>query len=558
MSAGPGTAVSGGVRRSRSRSRCRSRSASRSDAPTLVLETSDEDPDLDVPHQVVPFVGVPVQAPVAGVLAVRGMSSGSQNPCWDVPPARWDAPGRRMYTRGSLSKVHALETAGVDLRSAAALFEADKYAASTKPGLASRLKWWHDRAAAMGWEPFPLSSAKIAHAGTLLKAAGYRSAKGYFGVLRKEHTRLYSWDEGLTLEVREAVASCDRGKGPGKQSGYFELEELEALECSVRSPEVSDGYAFPRLSTLVAIHWAQREIQSSLCRLGAVTFGPGPGCGTATLDLPVSKSDPTALGSPRTHGCCCPLVGCPVLAVRQLYDLAAGMRRPMTPDELELRPLSPTLAGGFPTKRAVVACYAGLARLLGKEVHVTGHMPRVAGAVRMAKSGFEIWKIQIFCRWGSAVALKYIREAPLEQSSSWATQVAGGLQLKDLRDRVRKELCCGPGALDQQAALETVRPALEDVEKLIKDKVKTAEEQWQLVAGAISSRIKALEDIPVRTLPLHVGSAAPHAVVLHRPRNHLVSYCGWAWGGNRWAILRDRANEKDELCRRCEKAFYAK
>ena len=176
----------------------------------------------------------------------------------------------------------------------------------------------------------------------------------------------------------------------------------------------------------------------------------------------------------------------------------------------------------------------------------------------MARSGLESWKIQIFCRWGSAVVLKYIREAPLEQSSSWATQVAGGLQLKDLRDRVRKELCQGPGALDQQVALETVRPALEDVERLIQDKVKSSEEHWQLFAEAISSRIQALEDIPVRTLPLHVGSAAPHAVVLHRPRNHLATYCGWQWGGNRLAILRDRANEKDELCRRCEKAFCAK
>ena len=173
----------------------------------------------------------------------------------------------------------------------------------------------------------------------------------------------------------------------------------------------------------------------------------------------------------------------------------------------------------------------------------------------MARSGLDIWKIQIFCRWGSAVVLRYIRDAPLEQSSSWAAQVAGGLQLKDMRDRVRKELCSGPGAKDQELALECVRPALEDVGKVIDDKVKDAEEQWQLVMGAVLSRLKALEDIPHRLLPKYVGNAAPHALVLHRPRNHLVSHCGWKWGGNSWAILRDTAMPKDELCSRCEKKF---
>ena len=67
---------------------------------------------------------------------------------------------------------------------------------------------------------------------------------------------------------------------------------------------------------------------------------------------------------------------------------------------------------------------------------ITGHMPRVSGVVHLAKAGLEIWKIQIFCRWGSDVILRYIQDAPLEQSHKWARDAAVGLGPTEARNEL--------------------------------------------------------------------------------------------------------------------------
>ena len=68
-----------------------------------------------------------------------------------------------------------------------------------------------------------MSAVKIAHAGSLLKARGYRSAALYLAAMKKQHIKQYAWTGQVSLEVKEAVASCDRGKGQAKQSGVIEL-----------------------------------------------------------------------------------------------------------------------------------------------------------------------------------------------------------------------------------------------------------------------------------------------------------------------------------------------
>ena len=328
------------------------------------------------------------------------------------------------------------------------------------------------------------------------------------------------------------------------------MEQVELLQCMVRYPEVTNGFAFPRLSAMVAIHWALREIEVSSVRLGAVWFGQGAGCGVATLDLPASKADTLALRAPRTHGCCCPLAGCPVKAIRELFGLAKDLKGAMTPETFELRPLAPTIHGGFATKKGAVEGFKGLGRMVDPKVRVTGHMPRVACAIRMAKSGLDIWKIQLFCRWGSAVVLRYIRSAPLETSHLWAGQVARGLDLKSIRAEVKDEKGSTQGL---ELAMQVWKPAFDMAVGEVKEKVEVAEAGWKQLLDGVGSRLKALEDAPAKSLPRFVGNASPHATVLHIPRNHCVTFCGWTWGGNWFAVPKEKKDAGEGVCSRCSR-----
>ena len=230
------------------------------------------------------------------------------------------------------------------------------------------------------------------------------------------------------------MRSCKRGLGPSKQTGFFDVGSLFAWGLKKSRdrfwPQVKGGPILHKEATEVACHWVLREIEISSARVGALSFQQGSGCGVAGFDLPVSKSDVHALGKVRSHGCACP-AACPVLAFRKLVEFAGGGSgsgsassgftsvggvRPngsFFKKAVALRPLCPIPAGGFFIKAGMASVFQRFGLELGVAKHITGRMPRVSGAVHLAKAGLEIWwTIQIFCRWGSDVVLRYIQDAP--------------------------------------------------------------------------------------------------------------------------------------------------
>ena len=260
-----------------------------------------------------------------------------------------------------------------------------------------------------------------------------------------------------------------------------------------------------------------------------------------------------ALGAPRTHGCCCPRAGCPVLAVRALFDHSKDLKGALTPEAFELKPLAPTIHGGFPSKKGAVDGFRGLGRLIDPAIRVTGHMPRVACAIRMAKAGVDIWKIQLFCRWGSAVVLRYVRSAPLETSHLWAGQVAQGLDIKAIKEEIKEEKC---GAQGLELAMQVWKPAFDQAVSQVREEVVAAEAGWRQLLDGVGARLKTLEDAPSESLPRFVGNASPHAKVIHVPRNHCVTYCGWTWGGNWFAVPKTQKEAGDVVCARCTRSSY--
>eukprot|EP00971_Amphidinium_carterae_P346304 6487660-Amphidinium_carterae.1 len=100
---------------------------------------------------------------------------------------------------------------------------------STQAAVKSRLGWWQARAAVMGVDPYPLTEQMVRHAGALLKAGGYRSAKVYLYSMKKEHVKQgFLWTDALEVELRDGVRSCERGMGPPKKAKPMELGVLAA------------------------------------------------------------------------------------------------------------------------------------------------------------------------------------------------------------------------------------------------------------------------------------------------------------------------------------------
>ena len=84
--------------------------------------------------------------------------------------------------------------------------------------------------------------------------------------------------------------------------------------------------------------------------------------------------------------------------------------------------LFPTATGEQATKAGWVATFEWVASQLGEPLEsptgarrFTGHSARATGAVHLATTQVELWRIQLFGRWGSEAFKLYVRNAPLTQ-----------------------------------------------------------------------------------------------------------------------------------------------
>lgn len=124
------------------------------------------------------------------------------------------------------------------------------------------------------------------------------------------------------------------------------------------------------------------------------------------------------MGATRSHSCCC-IDGmvdhkCPYHALSAQLEFASSFKNP--------RWLFPTWEGLQPTKIGWVATFEWLAQQLGEPLETptgarrfTGHSARATGAVHLASTQGELWRIQLFGRWGSEAFKLYVRNAPLSQ-----------------------------------------------------------------------------------------------------------------------------------------------
>ena len=285
----------------------------------------------------------------------------------------------------------------------------------------------------------------------------------------------------------------------------------------------------------------------------------------------VSKSDVHALCKVRSHGCACP-AACLVLALRKLVEFAGGGSGSgsasggfpsvggVRPNDsffkkaVALRPLCPTPARGFPTKVGTTSVFQRFGLELGVSKHIIGHMPRVSGAVQLAKAGLEIWKIQIFCRLGSDVVLRYIQDAPLEQSHKRARDAAVGLGLSEARNELVSQfratnpdevLSLPGGSLELASAL-----ALSDLHESMEVQLQRKDDRWSSVLSILEGKLEAVASRGgMETLRYVVNTSGKGKI--HIVRNAFTTVCGWEWHDHRHAVRRQVLAEGDSVCTRC-------
>ena len=279
----------------------------------------------------------------------------------------------------------------------------------------SRLKLWDEVSARAQLDSAVFCVAQIYTVMGLLRRAGYRSASQYLHVAKQRHI-----SNGGKISPRSslACARCERaakrGRGPSKQAQPLPLERFSELPGD-NVPLVSGGFTNPRRAVVSASWRLLRETELAHRKVRDVRFyTTTDGVLEVESHLSVTKTDPTALGCYRTHRCTCGSTSedaqdcCPCCCdIRQLEWI-----RTQHPDmDEEARSdliLYPDAHGNIVSKQAAIGSFEQVATLLELPLKshngarkYTGHCMRVTGAVFLAKSGVDVWRIMALGRWGS-------------------------------------------------------------------------------------------------------------------------------------------------------------
>jgi hypothetical protein len=463
-------------------------------------------------------------------------------------PSKRAFPGRRPYGRGTDKE---LDDIGQDADLINEL-DVDKFSGAGRYCHRVRVAWWVKRARLRCIDPFPVTPSKLALAAALLRKGGYRSAPMYLGALKREHISLgNAWSDELALEQRDCLRAVLRGIGPPARAAPFDLHAVAQLDAE-RVQELVDvhGPVAAKSTVLIASWWMLREIELAAANVGQITFQVQEGtCGTATFNLPVSKSDVQALGKFRTHVCTCPSPLCPVKAARSV--VAAARTTWATTifgetGEFSQFPLVPDFLGGRVTKRAMTAAFIVVAKASGMQEgqRITGHSPRVTGAQLMALAGISEWRIQVFGRWGSSAVLGYLRDTiisgaagALAQEVVHATSSRRGLSVCDLSEELKLDPACAGAAFER--AFSTVHDSAGGNEH--KEAVLLLRKELDTVRSELAAlALRAVPEAVVCT-----GSNKAHLVA-----NARATHCGWPWALHAHAY-RLPQDEPLEWCKRC-------
>ena len=295
--------------------------------------------------------------------------------------------------------------------------------AKTATGTAESLwKTWifyHERWYGLGVPCLPITVESIRAVVAQLKDQQYASVANFISAAKDHHlAQRYEWDDFLSREAKRATRTGTRGKGGAKQDDELDIDQAFNLHLS-DAPLVQDGPCAPtRLLEIGSFH-VLREIELSTALASSVSFNDE--ITEESFCLPVSKTDPRALGCTRSWGCVCDGFHSTPCAYHAMKDQIYWLEETFPGIPLEELPLFPDQAGLVVDKTTVVETIEDIAMLLGEDLldqqgrrRFGGHTLRISGARRLARLAIPTATIMLLARWSSIVVLRYIKEAPLK------------------------------------------------------------------------------------------------------------------------------------------------
>ena len=299
-----------------------------------------------------------------------------------------------------------------------------------------------------------MSPASVLAVSAAFKAGRYKSYPTYASKAKEMHIKAgHPWTDSHALAVRKATTSVLRGAGVARQSAPFDLDKALAVAAGLATARAAPvGWSH---LLVVGVSFIMREIELAFVLVAHARLDGK--ARTISLQLPVSKRDPRAIGCTRSLACSCGGTAavrpdCPYHAVAAQLGLLRERFGDPLPDGL---PLFPTDAGEAVDKAVVVKQLLATIRAYGGATHsdggaclVGGHSFRVTGAQRYAALGVEVTKIMILARWAGGAVLRYVRDAPL---ANLAEEVRA---LEDRHQTARVLRTLQQHSVDQTAALD--------------------------------------------------------------------------------------------------------
>ena len=370
-----------------------------------------------------------------------------------LEPPRSDGQDILPYKRGSKRLAIEIAADSVALASATEELKGRVFAKSNLGAVAAKKETWTAVALAAGYaDPFVPDPDLLYAVCAALWKAQYRSLDSYIAVAKQEMILLHgNISDTYAIHIKRVSRAAARGRGPAKQATDLPFSRFQELE-NISDPLTPGGPGFPGRVAVIASWWMLREIELMNITLDCVLCEAD----TAKLLLPISKTDTTGKGTSRLLCCTCastPPSLCPFHVFREQAGWASSL-----PGASATSPLCPNPSGAVPSKKDVVLTIQAIAQKFHLPLFTrsgaplfTGHSFRVTGAMWLAASGIDVWRIQLHGRWGSDTVLRYVRLAPL--AKSLALEASLGKDLSEVRSAL----------LHAKAALADLAPHASDI-----------------------------------------------------------------------------------------------
>jgi hypothetical protein len=356
------------------------------------------------------------------------------------------AAGVRPYGRGNIDQLTQIALDPTAVRAARIEFNGAIYSGTSRVSNESRTRTWARACGCLQVCPQTLSPEGIHTVMSVLRQAGYRSAKLILSQAKTNFIRRGGqWTAQLDQAAREANRAADRDLGPPQQSCPYPVDLLHSLPGG-SDPRVSGGPAFPKRTDVVSCYFALRGAEIIAARAQNV----GRSSKGTSMTLSKTKTDPAALGTTRTHACACPvsrgkdalikLEVCPACCTwdQAQWALATFGNHPQTP-------LFPTLQGGQLAKHNLVKHLEAAFEFFHLPVKGHGggrsvgeHSCRNGIARFLASRGVPVWQIQGLLRHSASgqTVLRYIKEAHVHASTNLAEEAEMGQDLQAMRRKM--------------------------------------------------------------------------------------------------------------------------